>query len=63
MTSPMFDDSKQCKNLRMLAKMAAPFFDGLHYGRPASVALLQHGVVGAVGNGQRALQLNPQRTL
>ena len=29
--------------------------------RPAPVALLQHGVVGAVGDGERALQLDPQR--
>ena len=31
--------------------------------RPAPVALLQHGVVGAVGDGQRALQLDAQRAV
>ena len=31
--------------------------------RPAPVALLQHGVVGAVGDGERAHQLEPQRAI
>ena len=31
--------------------------------RPAPVALLQHGIVGAVGDGQRAHQFEPQRAI